>query len=60
MKPCVYDDDVVDRWDMTDAGQLKHRETGLCLDHEHSAIKKFVYVTECNDESKWQTWTIEH
>jgi hypothetical protein len=60
MNPCALDEDVEDRWNLTEAGQLKHRSTGLCLDHQLINTKKYVYVIKCDQNSLSQKWLFEH
>jgi polypeptide N-acetylgalactosaminyltransferase len=61
MRPCEHQStDGEDRWDLTEDGHLKHRNTGLCVDHQLLNVKKFLYVTECDPNSMSQRWKFEH
>jgi polypeptide N-acetylgalactosaminyltransferase len=53
MIPCLSDTDVVDKWEYTEAGQLKNVNTNLCLDYRTSE-RMVAFLAECNAEMETQ------
>uniref|UniRef100_U5EZA8 Polypeptide N-acetylgalactosaminyltransferase n=1 Tax=Corethrella appendiculata TaxID=1370023 RepID=U5EZA8_9DIPT len=60
MVPCIGDDEVSDNWNITNSKQLKHIQTGLCLDSSDLSTKNYVHVTTCNSGVKSQKWEFQH
>lgn len=60
MVPCHSTDDIDDRFEITADKQIKHINSGLCLDHFEAHVQEFVYVSDCNPNLPEQKWEFEH
>ena len=58
MLPCNGDDDIEDVWHYTADQQLKHKQTGLCIDRKN-LDKNFIHAAVCNSQSKTQHWEFQ-
>ncbi|XP_058121792.1 polypeptide N-acetylgalactosaminyltransferase 1 [Anopheles ziemanni] len=60
MIPCIDDDDIDDTWEFTEARQLRHKQSGLCLDSSDLSTKSYVHVATCHPSIKTQKWEFQH
>lgn len=60
MVPCHSTDDIDDRFEITSDKQIKHINSGYCLDHYEARVQEFVYVTDCDPNQPEQKWEFEH
>lgn len=60
MVPCHSTNDIDDRFETTKKGQIRHVNSGLCLDHTEAKVQDFVYVTDCDVSLDEQRWEFQH
>uniref|UniRef100_A0A182IU08 Polypeptide N-acetylgalactosaminyltransferase n=1 Tax=Anopheles atroparvus TaxID=41427 RepID=A0A182IU08_ANOAO len=60
MIPCIDDDDIDDTWEFTEYRQLRHKQSGLCLDSSDLSTKSYVHVATCHPSIKTQKWEFQH
>ncbi|XP_049297272.1 polypeptide N-acetylgalactosaminyltransferase 1 [Anopheles funestus] len=60
MIPCIDDDDIDDTWEFTEHRQLRHKQSGLCLDSSDLSTKSYVHVATCHPGIKTQKWEFQH
>ncbi|XP_050094310.1 polypeptide N-acetylgalactosaminyltransferase 1 [Anopheles aquasalis] len=60
MIPCINDDDIDDTWEFTEHRQLRHKQSGLCLDSSDLSTKSYVHVATCHPGIKTQKWEFQH
>ncbi|EDW01816.1 polypeptide N-acetylgalactosaminyltransferase 1 [Drosophila grimshawi] len=59
MVPCLENDDYNEQWKYENQ-QLKHSNTGMCLDHNGLKSMDDAQVAPCDLSSDTQRWTIGH
>ncbi|EAA04096.4 AGAP006925-PA [Anopheles gambiae str. PEST] len=60
MIPCIDDEDIDDTWEFTEHRQLRHKQSGLCLDSSDLSTKSYVHVATCHPGIKTQKWEFQH
>lgn len=60
MITCLANNKLNEKWEITDAHQVRHIETDKCLDNAGLHAQDHVYVRQCDSISLTQKWTIEH
>lgn len=49
-----------EKWEMTKNSQIRHIESGMCLDNAGLHAQDHVFVRKCDSNSVTQKWKIEH
>lgn len=60
MVPCNNDNEIDDRFEITDSQQIRHVNTGLCMDHSQTKVSDFLFMTKCDVNLREQRWEFEH
>lgn len=60
MITCSQNDKFNEKWMITDDDQIRHKETGMCLDHKGLNVQEHLVVRHCDSMSKTQKWAFSH
>lgn len=60
MIACSLKNELNEKWELTPVGQVRHIETGMCLDHRELSDQEHLVVRKCDPSSKTQRWEFSH
>lgn len=60
MAPCMANNKLNEKWELTAGGLLRQKSLNVCLDHENLTPQSHVFARKCDEASETQNWAFSH